>query len=139
MSQQLMDIVEQPYLKAAVPEFRVGDTVDVLCRIIEGEKQRILTEGLDRQDPARVDPQNQGQRPARDPRDDISGAHAQPAQGESRRLAPRRPAGRRFVRIAGRCFGLVAHGQRLPDPSAITLDPTQERPSGIVSGGVRIR
>ena len=43
MSQQLMDIVEQPYLKTEPPEFRVGDTVDVLCRIREGEKQRIQT------------------------------------------------------------------------------------------------
>ncbi len=43
MSQQLMDIVEQSYLKAEPPEFRVGDTVDVRCRIREGEKQRIQT------------------------------------------------------------------------------------------------
>ena len=43
MSQQLMDIVEQSYLKTEPPEFRVGDTVDVRCRIREGEKQRIQT------------------------------------------------------------------------------------------------
>lgn len=40
MSQQLMDLVEKSYLKASPPEFHVGDTVDVLCRIIEGEKER---------------------------------------------------------------------------------------------------
>ena len=41
MSQPLMDLVEKPYLKPKVPEFHVGDTVDVLCRIVEGEKERI--------------------------------------------------------------------------------------------------
>ena len=43
MSQELIDLVEQSYLKAKPPEFRVGDTVDVLCRIVEGEKERIQT------------------------------------------------------------------------------------------------
>lgn len=43
MSQQLMDLVEKSYLKASPPEFHVGDTVDVLCRIIEGEKERLQT------------------------------------------------------------------------------------------------
>jgi large subunit ribosomal protein L19 len=43
MSQQLMEIVEQSYLKTKLPEFRVGDTVDVSCRIREGEKERIQT------------------------------------------------------------------------------------------------
>ena len=43
MSQELMDLVERSYLKAESPEFRVGDTVDVLCRIVEGEKERIQT------------------------------------------------------------------------------------------------
>ncbi len=35
--------VEQTYLKAdgAVPQFDVGDTVDVATRIVEGEKERI--------------------------------------------------------------------------------------------------
>src|SRR3990172_8883344 len=41
MSQQLMDLVERSYLKASPPEFHVGDTVDVMCRIVEGEKDRI--------------------------------------------------------------------------------------------------
>jgi len=41
MSQSLMDLVEKPYLKPSPPEFHVGDTVDVMCRIVEGEKDRI--------------------------------------------------------------------------------------------------
>ena len=40
MSRELMDTVERPYLKKKVPEFRVGNTVDVACRIIEGGRQR---------------------------------------------------------------------------------------------------
>ena len=36
-----MEIVEKPYLKAKLPEFRIGDTVDVRCRIVEGEKERV--------------------------------------------------------------------------------------------------
>jgi large subunit ribosomal protein L19 len=41
MSHMLLDVVEKAYLKAKLPEFRVGDTVDVSCRIREGDKQRI--------------------------------------------------------------------------------------------------
>lgn len=41
MSQPLIDLVEKQYLKPKAPEFHVGDTVDVLCRIVEGEKERI--------------------------------------------------------------------------------------------------
>ncbi len=40
MSQQLLDSVEKQYLKAQPPELRIGDTVDVHTRIIEGEKER---------------------------------------------------------------------------------------------------
>lgn len=40
MSQKLMDIVESKCLKAQVPEFHVGDTVDVSTRIREGAKER---------------------------------------------------------------------------------------------------
>ncbi len=40
MSQQLMDIVERACLKQEVPQFHVGDTVDVLSRIREGGKER---------------------------------------------------------------------------------------------------
>jgi len=39
----LIELVEKSYLKASPPEFHVGDTVDVLCRIVEGEKERIQT------------------------------------------------------------------------------------------------
>ena len=41
MSQQLLNLAEQSNLKENVPEFEVGDTVDVHTRIIEGEKERI--------------------------------------------------------------------------------------------------
>jgi large subunit ribosomal protein L19 len=41
MRQPLIELVEKPYLKAQRPEFHIGDTVDVLCRIVEGEKERI--------------------------------------------------------------------------------------------------
>ncbi len=36
-----MALVEQSSLKAEVPQFNVGDTVDVHCRILEGEKERV--------------------------------------------------------------------------------------------------
>jgi large subunit ribosomal protein L19 len=41
MSQQTLDLVEKSSLKAEIPEFRIGDTVDVHTRILEGEKERI--------------------------------------------------------------------------------------------------
>ena len=41
MSMELMQKVEQSSLKTEVPEFRIGDTVDVHTRILEGEKERI--------------------------------------------------------------------------------------------------
>ena len=41
MRNQLIKNVEEAYLKKDVPQFRVGDTVDVHTRIIEGEKERI--------------------------------------------------------------------------------------------------
>ncbi len=41
MRQPLMTLVEEPYLKTSIPEFHIGDTVDVHCRIVEGEKERI--------------------------------------------------------------------------------------------------
>ncbi len=41
MSQELLRKVEQASLKADVPHFEIGDTVDVHCRILEGEKERI--------------------------------------------------------------------------------------------------
>ena len=42
---QLLELVEKSYLKPSPPEFHVGDTVDVLCRIVEGEKERVQTFG----------------------------------------------------------------------------------------------
>lgn len=41
MSQEIMAKVEQASMKEEVPFFEVGDTVDVHCRILEGEKERI--------------------------------------------------------------------------------------------------
>src|SRR3954467_6640161 len=41
MSQQTLEMVEKTSLKAEVPEFSIGDTVDVHTRILEGEKERI--------------------------------------------------------------------------------------------------
>jgi len=43
MSQQILDQVEQTTMKKAedVPQFDIGDTVDVHTRILEGEKERI--------------------------------------------------------------------------------------------------
>jgi len=41
MVNRIMQGVEKPYLKKDVPQFAVGDTVDVATRIIEGEKERI--------------------------------------------------------------------------------------------------
>jgi large subunit ribosomal protein L19 len=41
MSQQLLNLVEQSSLKEEVPFFEIGDKVDVHCRILEGEKERI--------------------------------------------------------------------------------------------------
>jgi large subunit ribosomal protein L19 len=41
MINRLIQQVEQAHLKSDIPQFRVGDTVDVATRIIEGEKERI--------------------------------------------------------------------------------------------------
>jgi large subunit ribosomal protein L19 len=38
-----MDEIEEKYLKKQLPEFRVGDMVDVQSRIKEGEKERLQT------------------------------------------------------------------------------------------------
>lgn len=43
MSQDLIRLVEKPYFKTELPTFHIGDTVDVLCRILEGDKERIQT------------------------------------------------------------------------------------------------
>lgn len=41
MSQQIMDLVEKTCLKTDVPQFDIGDTVDVHTKILEGAKERI--------------------------------------------------------------------------------------------------
>ena len=41
MRNPLIDIVEQSHRKAEVPVFRIGDTVVVSVRIVEGEKERV--------------------------------------------------------------------------------------------------
>jgi large subunit ribosomal protein L19 len=41
MQNKLMELVEQSSMKANVPKFEIGDTVDVHVRILEGEKERI--------------------------------------------------------------------------------------------------
>ncbi len=41
MSQEIIKLVEQSSLKEDVPQFEIGDTVDVHTRILEGDKERI--------------------------------------------------------------------------------------------------
>ncbi len=41
MSYGIVKEIEQAYLKKDVPDFNVGDTVDVATKIVEGEKERI--------------------------------------------------------------------------------------------------
>ena len=41
MSDKLIDLVEEKCKKAEVSKFDIGDTVEVHCRILEGEKERI--------------------------------------------------------------------------------------------------
>jgi large subunit ribosomal protein L19 len=41
MSQQVLNLVEKSSLKTDIPDFKIGDTVDVHTRILEGEKERI--------------------------------------------------------------------------------------------------
>ena len=45
MTNNLLKHVESQYLKKDVPQFRVGDTVDVHTRIVEGDKERIQVFG----------------------------------------------------------------------------------------------
>jgi large subunit ribosomal protein L19 len=41
------DVVERPYLRDDLPEFRPGDTVKVHVRVVEGERERIqVFEGI---------------------------------------------------------------------------------------------
>ncbi len=41
MSHKIMKLVEQTSLKSDMPQFQVGDTVDVHTKILEGDKERI--------------------------------------------------------------------------------------------------
>jgi large subunit ribosomal protein L19 len=41
MSQEVIKLVEQPYVKTEIPQFEIGDTVDVHTKILEGTKERI--------------------------------------------------------------------------------------------------
>lgn len=41
MTNKIIQDIEKQSMKADVPQFRVGDTVDVACRIVEGEKERL--------------------------------------------------------------------------------------------------
>lgn len=41
MKTQLLDAVENKSLKKHIPHFEIGDTVDVHCRIKEGDKERV--------------------------------------------------------------------------------------------------
>lgn len=41
MTSPLIELVQSSHLKPNPPEFHVGDTVDVHCRIVEGDKERI--------------------------------------------------------------------------------------------------
>jgi large subunit ribosomal protein L19 len=41
MRQPILELVEKTSLKSEVPQFEVGDTVDVHTRILEGTKERI--------------------------------------------------------------------------------------------------
>lgn len=39
--QEVINLVEKPNLRSDLPNIEIGDTVDVHCRILEGEKERI--------------------------------------------------------------------------------------------------
>lgn len=41
MSQQIIQELERKYLKEEVPEFRVGDTVRVGVKVVEGSRERV--------------------------------------------------------------------------------------------------
>jgi large subunit ribosomal protein L19 len=41
MSQQILELVEKSSLKTDIPEFQIGDTVNVHTKILEGDKERV--------------------------------------------------------------------------------------------------
>ena len=40
MSQKIMDLVDKASMKETVESFEIGDTVNVHCKILEGQKSR---------------------------------------------------------------------------------------------------
>ena len=45
MKTEMLDAVESKSLKTDIPVFEVGDTVEVRCKIVEGNKERIQVFG----------------------------------------------------------------------------------------------
>ena len=41
MKTKLLDAIESKSLKKDIPHFEIGDTIDVSCRIKEGDKERV--------------------------------------------------------------------------------------------------
>lgn len=41
MSQQILQEIEQRYYKTEIPQFRVGDTVRVGVKVVEGNRERV--------------------------------------------------------------------------------------------------
>jgi large subunit ribosomal protein L19 len=41
MSQQILELVEKSNLKSDIPNFAIGDTVNIHTKILEGDKERI--------------------------------------------------------------------------------------------------
>jgi large subunit ribosomal protein L19 len=41
MSQQLLAEIEKPYFREEIPDFRVGDTVRVGVKVVEGNRERV--------------------------------------------------------------------------------------------------
>lgn len=47
MNTTIMNAIEKPQMKASIPGFRVGDTIKVHAKVIEGDKERIqIFEGV---------------------------------------------------------------------------------------------
>ena len=47
MNITIMNAIEKPQMKASIPGFRVGDTIKVHAKVIEGDKERIqIFEGV---------------------------------------------------------------------------------------------
>jgi len=41
MTQQIMELVEKSSVKSDIPDFAIGDTVNIHTKILEGDKERI--------------------------------------------------------------------------------------------------